>query len=136
VRGFPYVKGSLKFFDKHGSLLGDFTANSGGGARNHKARNGPTPPGIYRVSNHRRNRTTTGMVLNGVGFSFDLDPTDGTQVYGRSLFRIHPDGGNPQTNGCLGIRESRDRLREAELIIQKLMDGNGRSFKLSVAHNT
>lgn len=136
TRGFPFVQGPLSFSDENGTKLGTFVVNSGGGACNHKARNGPTPPGIYRISNHRPNRTRSGMVLNGVGFSFDLSPTDGTEVYHRDQFRIHPDGGNPGTNGCLGIRESADRLREAETIILNLMRANGGSFKVSIHHNT
>jgi len=111
-----------------------YICNSGGGAPNSHARNGPTPPGTYRVSNYRPNRTTTGMVLNGVGFSFDLNPVDGTRVYGRSLFRIHPDGGNPGTNGCLGIREDREKLREAETSVTNLLRNSG-PFKLVVTHN-
>lgn len=74
------------------------------------------------------------MVFNGVGFSFDLDPIDGTQVYGRSLFRIHPDGGSPETNGCLGIREDPEELREAETSVANLLRGSG-PFKLVVTHN-
>ena len=75
------------------------------------------------------------MVLDGVGYSFDVDPTDGTPVYGRSLFRIHPDRGSPQTNGCLGIRERASVLREAESLIVEMMRRHGGSFKLSVSHN-
>jgi hypothetical protein len=136
ARGFPVVHGTLTLFDDNGAAAGRYTVNSGGGARNHRARNGPTPPGIFRVSNHRPNRTTEGMVLNGVGYSFDLDATDGTPVYGRTLFRIHPDGGSPQTNGCLGIREGASVLREAESMIVDTMRRHGGSFKVSVSHNT
>jgi hypothetical protein len=89
---------------------------------------------IADLSNHRPNRTGTGMVLEGVGFSFDLDPVDGTQVYRRSLFRIHPDGGSPGTNGYLGILEEREKLREAETIFVNLLRNSG-PFKLVVTHN-
>jgi hypothetical protein len=135
TRNYPVVHGTLTLFDDSGAPAGKYTTNSGGGARNHRARNGPTPPGLYRVSHHRPNRTTEGMVLNGVGYSFDLDPTDGTAVYGRDLFRIHPDGGSPQTNGCLGIRERASVLREAESLIVDMMRRHGGSIKISVSHN-
>jgi hypothetical protein len=134
ARGFPVAHGTFTLFSQPGTALGKFTANCGGGARNHLKRNGPTPPGIYRVSNHRPNRTTAGMVRLGVGFSFDLDPAAGTQVFGRSLFRIHPDGGNPQTNGCIGLRESAENLKKAERLILRLMEENGGSFRISLRH--
>jgi hypothetical protein len=134
VRGFPVAHGTFTLFSPPGTKLASFTANCGGGARNHLKRNGPTPPGIYRVSNHRPNRTTDGMVLNGVGFSFDLNPAAGTEVFGRSMFRIHPDGNSPQTNGCIGLRETRENLQKAERLIVRLLAENGGSFKISLRH--
>jgi hypothetical protein len=134
ARGFPVAHGTFTLFSQPGTVLGKFTANCGGGASGHRKRNGPTPPGIYRVSNHRPNRTTKGMVRLGIGFSFDLDPAAGTQVFGRSLFRIHPDGGNPQTNGCIGLRETAENLKKAEKLIMRLMAENGGSFRISLRH--
>jgi hypothetical protein len=133
-RGFPVVQGLLKVMAPADGGSRSYLCNSGGGARTSHSRNGPIPPGTYRVSNYRPNRTTTGMVLDGVGFSLDLDPVDGTRVYGRSLFRIHPDGGSPGTNGCLGIREDREKLREAESSLANLLRSSG-PFKLVVTHN-
>lgn len=134
ARGFPVAHGTFTLFSQPGTALGKFIANCGGGARNHLKRNGPTPPGVYRVSNHRPNRTTKGMVRLGVGFSFDLDPAAGTEVFGRSLFRIHPDGGNPQTNGCIGLRETAENLKKAQKLIVRLMEENGGSFRISLRH--
>lgn len=134
ARNFPVAHGAFTLFSRPDAPLGTFTANCGGGARNHLKRNGPTPPGIYRVSNHRPNRTTSGMVRLGVGFSFDLDPAAGTQVFGRSMFRIHPDGNSPQTNGCIGLRESAENLKKAEKLILRLMQENGGSFRISLRH--
>src|SRR5919205_245367 len=113
--------GSFRIFALDGNELGSYVVNTGGGASNYRTTNGPVPPGTYRVSNHRPGRTTLGMVLEGVGYSFDVDPTDGTQLFGRSLFRIHPDGNPLGTNGCLGVRESADRLRECENHIANLL---------------
>src|SRR5690606_20889566 len=57
--------------------------------------NGPPENGDYSVSNWQDRSPTgwynSGMNLDGVGFSFNLDPTFDT---GRSLLRIHPDGNN------------------------------------------
>jgi hypothetical protein len=134
TRGFTASHGVFALFDSNGQRLGQWTANSGGGARDYRTTNGPVPPGIYLVSNYRANRSTDGMVLHGVGFSFDLDETDGTQVYGRSLFRIHPDGNSPGTNGCIGILEERDELRRCENTIARLLRDQGGQFKIRVRY--
>jgi len=120
TRGFPVIQGTFTLFDRAGSALGSFAVNSGGGASSFRKRNGPVPPGTYRVSNFMV-RTKRGMVLNGVGYSFNLDPQPGTIVFGRSLFRIHPDGLSPGTNGCLGVRESASRLSRCKDQIRQLM---------------
>lgn len=73
------------------------------------------------------------MILNGVGYSFHLLPTDGTQVFGRSLFRIHPDGNPLGTNGCLGVRENAARLHACESQIAGLLQRVG-IFKISVRY--
>jgi hypothetical protein len=131
-RGFPVVQGTFTLFAADGSTLDAFDVNTGGGARTFRTTNGPVPPGLYRVSNHRPNRTTAGMVFHGVGYSLDLDPTDGTQVFGRSLFRIHPDGEPIGTNGCLGVRESAERLSQCETRLVELLEAHPRGFKIAV----
>lgn len=131
-RGFPVVRGTFTLFAPDGSASDAFAVNTGGGARTFRTTNGPVPPGLYRVSNHRPRRTTAGMVLHDIGYSFDLDPTDGTQVFGRSLFRIHPDGNPTGTNGCLGVRESAERLRQCETRLVELLRENNRGFKVAV----
>lgn len=111
-RGFPVVQGTFTLFNADGSTLDAFDVNTGGGARTF--------------------RTTVGMVFNGVGYSFDLDPTDGTQVFGRSLFRIHPDGQPIGTNGCLGVRENAARQRRCEAHLVELLQASPRGFKVAV----
>jgi hypothetical protein len=110
ARGDPVVRGTMVINDHTGRELGSYVVNSGGGAPTFRKTNGPVPPGEYRVSSFRE-RTKIGMVLNGVGYSFNIDPLRDTDVFGRSLFRIHPDGGSEQTNGCLGVREGAASLR-------------------------
>jgi len=131
-RRFPAVKGTLKVRDHGGNELGSFRVNTGGGSPDYRTRNGPVPPGVYKVS-HFRNRTTPGMVFDGVGYSFDMDPARGTRVFGRSLFRIHPDGGSEQTNGCLGVRERAARSRQCRDQIRSLFE-NG-PVEMSVAYS-
>jgi hypothetical protein len=130
-RGFPIFRGALRLFTPDGAEAATFRSNNGGGAPNFRMRNGPLPPGVYRVSNHRPNRTTQGMVHQSVGYSFDLDPTDGTQVFGRSLFRIHPDANPLGTNGCIGVREDAAQLRDCEQRIARLLRDTG-AFKIAV----
>ena len=120
-RHHPVVHGELKLFDNRGAALGTYTVNTGGGARNYKTTNGPVPPGFYRLS-HFRPRDTVGMVFNGIGYSFDLDPILDTKVFGRSLFRVHPDGGQAQTNGCLGVREDAGHLIQCRDQLRHLLD--------------
>jgi hypothetical protein len=124
-RGFPVEHGTFTLSTPDDSINDSYTVNTGGGARTFRTTNGPVPPGIYRVSNHRANRTDSGMFLNGVGYSFDHTPTDGTQVYGRSLFRIHPNGNLQGTNGCLGVLEDSAKLRSCEQQIVSLLNQYG-----------
>lgn len=130
TRGFPIASGTLTL-NTAGNRV--YNVNCGGGAANFRTRNGYLPPGVYSVSNHRPNRDTQGMVLNNVGFSFDLNPSDGTDVYGRSEFRIHPDGLSEGTNGCIGVREDATKLRECETKIAGLLESS--PFKISVQYN-
>jgi len=121
ARGHPVVKGTLVINDHAGKALGSYVVNSGGGAPTFRKTNGPVPPGDYRVSSFRE-RTKAGMVLNGVGFSFNIDPLRDTEVFRRSLFRIHPDGGFEQTNGCLGVREGAARLRACRDQLREILN--------------
>ena len=130
-RGFPAVRGTLTVRDHSGTELGSYKVNTGGGSKDYRTRNGPVPPGVYKVSHFRR-RTTEGMVFDGVGYSFDLDPKRGTKVFGRSLFRIHPDGGSEQTNGCLGVRERASKSTQCRDQIRRLLEEG--AVEVSVAY--
>ncbi|WP_044172092.1 RHS repeat domain-containing protein [Flectobacillus major] len=64
--------------------------------------NGSPENGNYSADNLRVRNSPDGMIRNGVGFSMDLNPSFNT---GRSLLRIHPDGGNYiGTQGCIGLQ--------------------------------
>jgi hypothetical protein len=98
---------SVKFAGKRNQMAsGSMTVNgntykfnSGGQAR------GSLPKGTYNVERHRdtRNDKRT-MQVGGEGYSFALsDKFDSRVGDTRKLLRIHPDGGNAGTEGCVGI---------------------------------
>jgi hypothetical protein len=62
--------------------------------------NGAPPNGYYTVDCPRL-RSESGFSRDGFGFSLDLNPTFET---GRTLLRIHPDGNNTGTLGCVGLQ--------------------------------
>ncbi|MFC4221162.1 hypothetical protein [Flagellimonas marina] len=59
------------------------------------------------------------MIRDDVGFSIDITPDP---RYGRSLLRVHPDGGSPGTQGCIGLTSSGDRLTIFEQTMESLLD--------------
>jgi hypothetical protein len=80
-----------------------------------KAR-GPLPPGKYRFGAAYAHPRLGPVCMN-------LEPLPGTEVFGRSLFRIHGDNAtNDASHGCLvtgpGVRRamaaSRDRVLEVK----------------------
>lgn len=126
ARGFPILYGDVSVVDGAGNVSATFEASTGRSAPNYTQKGGPLPPGRYRVSNFRSDRSdTAAMIRDGVSYSFNLDPIDGTKVYGRSLFRIHPDGGVPGTLGCVGILgEANEQQRFKDLSRQLLIESN------------
>lgn len=121
TRGGGRTPGRLVLVDDNGALIREWPASSGG----HRApgttvpRGMPTllPQGKYRVENPRR-RDKAGMVRDGVGFSFDLLPNFPTR---RSSLRIHPDGGPPGTQGCIGIGGDRRGLEDFYRRVQAIL---------------
>jgi hypothetical protein len=69
---------------------------------------GAPPNGNYTVDTPRR-RTEAGYVRDGFGFSFNINPQFETQ---RTLLRIHPDGNNTGTLGCVGLQCDGSQGRE------------------------
>ena len=71
----------------------------------------PLPEGRYVATNFRE-RNEAVMTREGVGFSVDLsDKFDPAIKRTRSLLRIHPDGGLPGTEACIGILSQVDACR-------------------------
>ncbi|CAN5193107.1 hypothetical protein BH09BAC2_BH09BAC2_18840 [soil metagenome] len=66
--------------------------------------NGAPENGNYNVNNYQDRSPTgwynRGMNRDGTGFSYNLNPEFST---GRSLLRMHPDGNNEGTLGCIGL---------------------------------
>jgi hypothetical protein len=125
--------GRLTVFDRQGRTVGDYSAQTGGFVADYRRKYGPTPPGTYRVDHHRRNRFgAPGMERDGVAYSFDLKEVDGTVVFNRDAFRIHPDQNPPGTHGCIGVAEARDRLRHCETKLAEALEGG--AFRLTVAY--
>ena len=95
--------GRLVLLDDDGRVIRSWDANSGGyrSPESSVEPGSPTrlPQGRYRVEWPRR-RSKAGMVRDGFGFSFNLEPVFPTR---RTHLRIHPDGGRPGTEGCVGV---------------------------------
>jgi len=74
--------------------------------------NGAPENGNYTVDNYQDRSPSgwynKGMNKDGVGFSFNLNPTFSTN---RSLLRIHPDGNNEGTLGCIGVSGNASSLK-------------------------
>ena len=117
---FPIFEGTLEV-PQEGGQVDSFQATTGGNARLYSQRNGPTPPGRYRVSNYRPNRNISGMTLDGVSYSFDVEEVNQTEVYGRSALRIHPDGPPPGTRGCIGVLGPAFEQRRATLALNSAL---------------
>lgn len=99
-------------FDNGSSLtLSTFEGVAGGYG------NGAPENGEYTVSHYLDRSPGSGdynsrMTVDGIGFSFNLDPNFST---GRSLLRIHPDASPEGTLGCVGmtcdLANFRDQVR-------------------------
>ena len=78
--------------------------------------------GEYTVDTYRNRRKdkdyNPGMNILGVGFSFNLNPQFETE---RSLLRIHPDGNNKGTLGCIGVTGTQEELLEFEKTLKNLL---------------
>ncbi len=101
--------------------------NSGGWGR------GNLPTGAYTVSGGGKT-SEKGMVIDGVGFKFNLsnkyDPRVGGEA--RSQLLIHPDGGVRGTMGCIGIVGDGAKMRQFYSDMQAELKRNNGSFKLQV----
>ncbi len=94
---------------------------------------GSLPPGSYNVTPHLWSRSNRSMTVGGVGYSFALsDKFDSRVGATRSLLRIHPDGGTPGTEGCVGIVGNASVQRQFREDMRAELARNGGRFTLNV----
>ena len=83
--------------------------------------NGAPENGDYTVDSPRE-RSEAGFTSNGVGFSFNLNPKFNTS---RTLLRIHPDGNNKGTLGCIGLGGTAEQLNDFYNFLGSEINNNG-----------
>ncbi len=94
---------------------------------------GSLPPGSYNVTPHLWSRSNRSMTVGGVGYSFALsDKFDSRVGATRGLLRIHPDGGTPGTEGCMGIVGNASVQRQFREDMRAELARNGGRFTLNV----
>lgn len=97
------------------------------------------PRGVYLV--HKWTPARSGMTLNGVSFSYKIEDErhpgsdamkDPRRKEIRTLLRIHPDGGENGTAGCIGILGSAATLRQFKAGMDAEMKRHGAALRLTV----
>ncbi len=102
-----------------------------------------TPRGSYVVKSHGYDSSRGGAYSrNGVGFSFLIEDEnregsdamyDSRKGVDRTALRIHPDGGDTGTAGCIGLTGSASELRQFQQDIRDALRSNGGSIRLTVS---
>ena len=125
ARGIPQTNGVINMTLPDGTKRSYQLNNGGSGS-------GAIPAGGYTVSNPRT-RDTAGMVVDGVGYSFDLsDVYDSNAGRQRTDLRIHPDGGAVGTQGCLGIVGDAATQKQFYADMKAVLDSNGGKMTLPI----
>lgn len=105
----------------------EYTFRSGGFGR------GSLPTGTYTVTPHLWSRSNASMSVDGVGYSFAVSDKFDPRVGGtRRLLRIHPDGGTPGTEGCIGIVGRGDVQRRFREDMRAELNRNGGRYSLTI----
>lgn len=94
-------------FDDGAFVVLDTYEGVAGGYGNGAPENGEYTTNSYADRGLKSGWYNKGMNHDGVGFSFNLNPRFKTN---RSDLRIHPDGNNEGTLGCIGLSGNRDIL--------------------------
>ena len=95
---------------------------------------GSLPRGTYTVTAHLWSRSDRSMNVGGVGYSFALSDKFDSRVGGtRRLLRIHPDGGQAGTEGCIGIVGNASVQRRFREDMRAELRRNGGRYTLAVA---
>ncbi len=106
-------------FDDQSTYTLDTYDGVAGGFGNGSPENGDYTVDTYRNREAGNGDYNRGMNRDGVGFSFNLDPTFDT---GRSLLRIHPDGNNEGTLGCIGLSGNAQQLNSFRNRLNSYLD--------------
>lgn len=94
---------------------------------------GSLPAGVYVVRPHLWSRDDKTMSVGGVGYSFALSDKHDPRVRDvRRALRIHPDGGSPGTEGCIGIVGEASVQRQFREDMRAEFERSGGAFLLSV----
>jgi hypothetical protein len=128
------IERTVRAGERNQMVTGKITVNgrtydfrSGGHGR------GSLPPGTYTVTRHMDSRSTRGMTVDGVGYSFALSDKYDSRVGDlRELLRIHPDGGSAGTQGCIGIVGDAETQRRFRADMLAELAKNGGSIQLVV----
>jgi hypothetical protein len=119
--GNPIFLGTLELLDEDWKIRDSFKFATGGGSQSHEITNGPCPPGRYTASGFRL-RDDLGFTVGKVGYSINIDACDGTQVFDRKYFRVHPDGWPVGTKGCIGIQGDEEEQRRSMNALKDMLD--------------
>lgn len=94
---------------------------------------GNLPKGDYVIRPHLQNRSNRSMNVGGVGYSFAMSDKYDSRVKGtRRLLRVHPDGGSPGTEGCMGIIGNAATQRRFRADMNAELKRNGGRFTLRI----
>ncbi len=69
------------------------------------------------------------MNRDGVGFSYNLNPQFNT---GRNLLRIHPDGNNEGTLGCIGLSGNSEELNNFRSTLNGCLNDDRTSLPVNI----
>jgi peptidoglycan hydrolase-like protein with peptidoglycan-binding domain len=115
-----------------------YTFNSGGSIPAGKSKPAPSlPPGSYTITKNmgltKEQLKHKTMIVGGVGFKYGMtnkfDPRVNVM---RTALRIHPDGRNPGTEGCIGIVGGASVQKSFQRDIEAELKNGGGSFNLNV----
>ncbi|AEE49135.1 RHS repeat domain-containing protein [Haliscomenobacter hydrossis] len=126
------VNFQANFDDGSSKTIKSFSAVAGGYG------NGAPENGSYTINNYQDRSPSgwynEGMNRDGVGFSYNLNPQFRT---GRTELRVHPDGNNEGTLGCVGLSANAQGLTDFRSTMNSYL-GNGRSSipaTINIANN-
>ena len=134
-------RGTLQLVSPGGEVIGTYQFNNGGGGR------GYLPSGTYTVTAKEplAEDDVAGMTVDGIGYKYRVHTASGSEQIPDSRYTtprtgilIHPDGGYPGTNGCIGIIGDGSVQTDFMQKLDSLMQQNGGkyTFQFDIAPST